>query len=303
MTQQHLGPSSTRTSATRSLERLSRPARGLASRLLDRSPLPPADAPTSAPVRPDAEPYAGGSGPLGVLLCHGFTGSPHSMRPWAQHLQAEGFRVAVPRLPGHGTSWAELNRTQWTDWYAAVDRAFLALAAECDRVFVAGLSMGGALALRLAEQHGDRVAALALVNPCINIVDPRIRMIRLLSVIPSFPGIANDIARPGVDEGGYDRNPLRALHSQTQLWADVRANLARVEQPTIIHWSRQDHVVDPSSLALIRAGTHSTELEVVVLERSYHVATLDYDAETIFRGSAEFFRRHEQPARDQGARA
>jgi len=251
-----------------------------------------ADAPTSATVVPEAAPYAGGSGDVGVLLCHGFTGSPHAMRPWALHLEREGFRVDVPRLPGHGTSWQELNRTSWTDWYSAVDRAFLALSRACGQVFVAGLSMGGALALRLAEQHGDQVSGLALVNPCIHIADPRMRLLRLLRVLPSLAGIGNDIAMPGQDESGYDRNPLRALHSQTELWSDVRAGLHRVRQPTLVYWSRQDHVVDPSSLELLRAGIGTPDLEVVTLERSYHVATLDYDAETIFRGSAEFFRRH-----------
>jgi len=265
--------------------------RGLVGRLTGygRLPGPP---PTSAPVLPHAAPYRGGSGRHGVLLCHGFTGSPYPMRPWAEHLEAEGFRVSVPRLPGHGTTWQELNRTQWTDWYAAAEAAFLDLARECDHVAVAGLSMGGALALRLAEQQGDAVAALALVNPCINITDPRIRISRLLSVIPSLAGIAGDIAKPGGDERAYARTPLRALHSQTLLWADVRAHLDRVTQPTQVYWSRQDHVVDPSSLALIRAGVRAAELEVVTLERSYHVATLDHDAEVIFRGSADFFRRH-----------
>jgi carboxylesterase len=214
------------------------------------------------------------------------------MRTWAQHLEGDGFRVDVPRLPGHGTTWQELNRTAWTDWYAAVDRAFVALTRECEHVFVAGLSMGGALALRLAEQHGHQVRGLVLVNPCINIADPRIRMLRLLSVLPSLAGIGNDIAMPGQDEFGYNRNPLRALHSQTRLWADVRSGLDRVTQPTLVYWSRQDHVVDPSSLELLRAGIATPDLEVVTLERSYHVATLDYDAEVIFRGSAEFFRRH-----------
>ena len=102
----------------------------------------------------------------------------------------------------------------------------------------------------------------------------------------------DDIARPGQDEAGYDRLPLRALHSQTRLWADVRAHLGQVDQPVIVFASREDHVVDPSSLALIRAGIASAELQVVPLDRSYHVATLDYDAEDIFRGSAEFFRAH-----------
>ena len=269
----------------------SSPARGLLARLTGYG-RPSGPPPTSAPVKPQAAPYVGGSGAVGVLLLHGFTGAPYSVRPWAAHLEAEGFAVAVPRLPGHGTSWQELNRTAWTDWYAAAERAFVDLGRRCERVAVAGLSMGGALALRLAEQHGDAVAALSLVNPCINITDPRIRFSRLLSVVPSFPGIADDIAKPGEGEFGYTRNPLRALHSQTALWADVRDHLDRVTAPTQVHWSRQDHVVDPSSLALLRAGLRTAGLEVVVLERSYHVATLDYDAEDIFRGSADFFRRH-----------
>ena len=241
---------------------------------------------------PEAAPYRGGTGPVGVLLCHGFTGSPHALRPWGRYLAAEGFRVEVPRLPGHGTSWQELNRTAWTDWYAVAEQAFLRLARDGAPVFVAGLSMGGALALRLAEQHGARVAGLVLVNPCIAVNDPRLRVLNLLRVLPSLAGIGNDIAKPGVDEGAYDRTPLRALHSQTRLWADVRDHLHQVRQPTLVYWSRQDHVVDPSSLALIRAGVRTEELSVVPLERSYHVATLDYDAEAIFRGSADFFRRH-----------
>ncbi len=275
----------------RALARVARPVSRLARRLAGHDPSG-APGPTSAEVIPQARPFTGGSGSVGVLLLHGFTGSPYSMRAWAEHLVADGFRVTLPRLPGHGTTWQELNRTDWTDWYAAADRAFVDLERQCEQVFVAGLSMGGALALRLAEQHGDRVAGLALVNPCINIADPRIKVSRLLSAIPSLPGICNDIARPDVSEFGYDRNPLRALHSQTKLWADVRGGLHQVTQPTLVYASRVDHVVDPSSLALLRAGAATPELEVVTLERSYHVATLDYEADLIFCGSADFFRRH-----------
>jgi carboxylesterase len=78
----------------------------------------------AASIHPDAQPYAGGSGPSGVLLCHGFTGSTKSMIGWAKHLEAAGFQVLLPRLPGHGTSWQECNQTAWTDWYACVDEAF-----------------------------------------------------------------------------------------------------------------------------------------------------------------------------------
>ena len=243
-------------------------------------------------MQPDAQPYAGGDGPTGVLLCHGFTGSPKSMIGWAKHLEAAGLRVLLPRLPGHGTTWQELNETAWMDWYACVDDAFAALRAHCDQVFIAGLSMGGGLALRLAERHGHLVSGLALVNPVINISDPRMRVLPILRLaVPSLAGIVNDIAKPGQDECGYDRLPLPALYSQTFLWADIRRNLNRVDQPLLIYRSLHDHVVDGSSVNLIKAGVRSEDQAYVELRRSYHVATLDYDAEQIFEGSLGFFRR------------
>jgi carboxylesterase len=242
-------------------------------------------------AHPDAQPYEGGSGPAGVLLCHGFTSSPKSMIGWAHHLEAAGFQVLLPCLPCHGTSWQELNNSSWTDWYVWVDEAFAKLRTRCDQVFLAGLSMGGTLSLRLAEQHGNQVSGVALVNPVINITDPRMRILSILRAIPSFPGITNDIAKPGQDEFGYDRLPLRALYSQTFLWSDVRRNLDRVDQPLLIYRSIHDHVVDPSSVSLIKAGVRSKDQTYVELQRSYHVATLDYDAEDIFDGSVAFFRR------------
>jgi carboxylesterase len=104
-------------------------------------------------------------GRIGVLLCHGFTGSPQSLRPWAEALAERGFSVELPLLPGHGTTWQHMNRTSWPQWYREVERALATLRTRCDVVVAAGLSMGGALALRLAEQHPDQVTALVLVNP------------------------------------------------------------------------------------------------------------------------------------------
>jgi carboxylesterase len=109
--------------------------------------------------------------------------------------------------------------------------------------------------------------------------------------VPSLSGIVNDIAKPGRDECGYNRLPLPALYSQTFLWADVRRNLDRVDQPLLIYRAIHDHVVDGSSVNLIKAGVRSEDQTYVELQRSYHVATLDYDAEQIFEGSLGFFRR------------
>jgi carboxylesterase len=249
-------------------------------------------APVAAAVHPDAQPYEGGDGRTGVLLCHGFTGSPKSMIGWAKRLEAAGLRVLLPRLPGHGTSWQELNETAWMDWYACVDDAFATLRARCDQVFLAGLSMGAALALRLAERHGPLVSGLTLVNPLIHLRDPRMRVLPILRLaVPSLAGIVNDIAKPAQDECGYDRLPLPALYSQSFLWADVRRNLDRVDQPLLIYRAIHDHVVDASSVRLIKAGVRSEDQTYVELRRSYHVATLDYDAEQIFEGSLGFFRR------------
>lgn len=251
-------------------------------------------APSAAAVADAARPYAGGpdDGPA-VLVCHGFSGSPQAMRPWAEHLARAGFRVRLPRLPGHGTSWRELNVTGWPDWYACVERALLALADESGQpVFGTGLSMGGALALRLAQRHPDLLAGLVLVNPVIAVADPRLRILRWLRyATPSLAGIAGDIARPGADEGGYVRSPLHALYSQSRAWALIRADLAAVGTPLLVYRSRHDHVADDSSVRLLQERTAARDRTFVTLERSYHVATLDYDADVIFDASVDFFTR------------
>ncbi len=245
------------------------------------------------PIVPGAEPFTHDAGPVGVLVVHGFTGSPKSMRPWAQALADAGHTVRLPRLPGHGTTWQEMNLTRWEDWYAEADRAFAELTGRCASVFVMGLSMGGTLALRLAEQHGDQVAGLVLVNPAVHTERKDRFLLPLLQlVVPSFPGIRNDIAKPGQDEGAYDKTPLRAAHSLINgLWPAVRADIARVDQPLLLFRSAVDHVVEASNAAWILAHVSSADVEERVLPDSYHVATLDHDAPAIVEGSLEFVRR------------
>lgn len=239
-----------------------------------------------------AQAYRHDAGDVGVLLCHGFTGSPASMRPWADHLVAAGYSVDLPVLPGHGTSWQDANRTTWHDWFGAVAEAFVAMTQRCTTVVIAGLSMGGCLALRLAQVYPDQVAGLLLVNPIVRLTDPRLIALPVIRrLVPSFPGIVNDIAKPGQDEIGYDRLPLHALHSQRQLWRVVRDDLPTVTAPLILFRSAVDHVVDASSAALILGSVASAEATEVMLPNSYHVATLDYDAPTIFERSVEFIGR------------
>ena len=241
-----------------------------------------------------AEPFGHtGSAETGFLLCHGFTGTPASMRAWGDHLAGAGFTVRCPLLPGHGTSWPDLNRTTWEDWYGAVREALLALLATCKNVFVGGLSMGGTLTLRLAEEFGDRIAGIVLVNPSVTRLKWDTRLLPVLGrIVPSVPAIANDIKKPGETELAYPRTPVRAAASLAKLWAVVRADLGKVTQPVLLLHSSVDHVVEPVNSQLVLRGVSSTDVTEVVLENSYHVATQDNDAEVIFTRSVEFARAH-----------
>jgi carboxylesterase len=245
------------------------------------------------PVMPGAEAFAHDGGGTGVLLCHGFTGSPQSLRPWADYLAAAGLSVSLPRLPGHGTSWQEMARTRWEDWYAEVDRAFDELRAKCDEMFVMGLSMGGCLALRLAELRGTAVRGLVLVNPSITADTKLFLLVPVLKlVVPSLKGIASDIKKAGAEEAGYDRVPVKAAATLPGLWRITQQHLSELRQPVLAFRSTTDHVVGPASMKLLEEALPAGQLEVRELADSYHVATLDNDAEVIFSGSLEFIRLH-----------
>ena len=242
---------------------------------------------------PGAEPIDLPGGPVGVVLCHGFTGTNQSIRPWAEHLAAAGITVVAPRLPGHGTTWQEMNTTRFADWYAELERAFDGLRARCDTVFAMGLSLGGTLVLRLVEQRPGQVAGIVVVNASLATERKDAKLLPLLSkVIPSLPGIASDIKAVGPVEVAYNRIPLKAALSLQQAWRVVRQDLGRITCPVLAFRSDVDHVVEPVSGRVLLEGCAEGVVEERVLHDSYHVATLDNDAPAIFRGSLDFVRTH-----------
>ncbi|MCC2593421.1 alpha/beta fold hydrolase [Tessaracoccus sp. OS52] len=247
----------------------------------------------SAPVQhvwPEADTLRLGEGDIGVVVCHGFTGCVQSVAGWAKAIaERTPARVIAPRLRGHGTVWTDMHEVVWTEWLEDVDAAYRELAEECSQVFVAGLSMGGALALRLAQTRD--VAGVLLVNPGIASRNPLLELSGVIRyLVRSQPGIASDIAKPDVEETGYTRVSVPAVWTMTRLWAKVRADLDKVSAPVVLFRSDVDHVVDDSSHRRILAALPGTRL--VPLPNSYHVATLDHDAETIHRESVKFIRRH-----------
>jgi len=226
---------------------------------------------------------------VGVLLIHGFTGAPGSLRPWADHLAAEGYTVRLPLLPGHGTRWQDANRTTFDDWLAAVTVELQELSGRCRAVVVGGLSMGGTLTLRLAELYPDAIAGIMLVNPSVTTLRQDAKLLPLIRhLTPVFFPIAGDIAKPGVHEPAYTGLPVRAMYSLSKAWPVVRAELGKVTAPALVMHSTVDHTVEPVNSQIVLDAISSTTIVDIELLRSYHVATLDHDAQVIFDASAEF---------------
>jgi carboxylesterase len=254
------------------------------------------------PLIPGAEPFHHEGNEVGVVLSHGFTGAPHSMRPWADYLAARGLTVSLPLLPGHGTRWQDLQVTGWHDWYSALDHEVRTLRERCEHVFVFGLSMGGGLALHTAARHGAAVDGVVVVNPSVRADQKVIGAVPVLRhLMPTARGIAGDVAKPGGDEVGYDRVPLHALHSLARFWKVVREELPQVTQPVLLLRSPQDHVVSPENSRIVLSRISSTDVTEVLLTRSYHVATLDYDADLIFKESWDFMSRLTPNLQQDGA--
>jgi carboxylesterase len=246
----------------------------------------------SEPVLPGAEPISAAGGPHGVLVLHGFTGSPQSMRGLAQAFAAAGFAVELPRLPGHGTTVDDMLTTSWRDWSGCVERAFNDLAGRLDKVVVAGLSMGGSLAVWLATRYPE-IAGVVAINAA---VDPPAESFRqmmrqlLADGHTTMPAVGNDVADPDVTELAYDATPLAPLLSLCEAGDELFARLGDIHCPVLIMNSPQDHVVPPVSSDLL-ASRVSGSVERITLERSYHVATIDFDKALIEAQAVEFARK------------
>ena len=231
------------------------------------------------PVIPGAEPVSVTGDDVGVLVLHGFTGNPGSVRPLAEALVADGRTVVAPRLPGHGTAVEDMIETGWDDWLTEAERALTALQARVPdgKVVVAGLSMGGALTAALAEGHPE-LAGIVLINAPAAVPDEMAAAVEEMMAggMEVMDSIGGDIADPDANEASYGETPLRPLLTMIMAGKDVRARLSDITQPALIITSRQDHVVNPEDSDVL-ADNISGPVERLWLEKSFHVATLDYD--------------------------
>jgi carboxylesterase len=242
-------------------------------------------------IVPGAEPFSFHGGPIGILMLHGLSGNPASLRRVGEWLAARGHTVSCPRYPGHGTDWHALARTRWQDWAAEATRALKDLDRRTESIVAFGLSVGGAMAMHLAARYPDAIKALVLVNPYVR--DRRIAWAAALRFfVRTVKGTGNDIKRSGEDELAYDRLPVRSLAELARFLKVVDKEMPRVRQPLLLLQSSEDHVVPNGVAEWVIDRVGSPEKELVWLTNSYHVATLDHDAELIFERTHEFAEAH-----------
>ncbi len=249
----------------------------------------PAVLPGAEPWSHDAPDGDAGAAP-GFLALHGFTGNPSSMRGFAAAAAGAGYHVELPRLPGHGTTVEDMLGTTWIDWTGTVESAYQRLAARTERIVVGGLSMGGALTLWTGRQHPE-VLGLVCVNPATRPQGAEVRQLlddMLADGTEVVPGIGSDIADPDAHEIAYAGTPLRPLISFIDDGlAPMTDRYGELAMPLLLWTSRQDHVVEPADSEHL-AATYGGPVDHRWLERSYHVATQDFDRDIIFVESLDW---------------
>ena len=240
-------------------------------------------------VMDDGKPFFFEGGKVGCLLLHGFTGTTSSMKPMGEYLAGKGLTVLGPRLPGHGTNVKDMGRWSRNDWTRTVELALSELQELCDSVFVSGLSMGGTLTLYLSERFPDDIAGVMPICTPVFMKNPALKLVPALKyLIGSFPGPGNDLKDPGVKEVAYEKLSVKALHELIKLMKLVDESLDRITAPIRIFQARDDHVVLPENAPHVLERVGSADKEIVWLDNSFHVATLDFDKETIFEKSYRF---------------
>lgn len=240
--------------------------------------------------------FAQGSGEnkeVGILLVHGFTGSPASMRPWAEYLNQRGYTVKVPLLPGHGTTPHDLNLVKWQEWPAKVESDLQELLRTCRKVFICGLSMGGGTTLNIATRYSKDLAGIILVNPMIHVKFVPHQLAWAISRFQKMRNsVGDDIKRPGITEYGYDALPSVGVYQLLKMLHYTRKRLHDVTAPMLLFHSVDDHTLPVTNTEIVMKGVGSRQKQRIELVNSYHVATLDYDQEVIFENSRLFIESH-----------
>ena len=241
-------------------------------------------------ILPGAEPFIAEGGKTGILVSHGFTGTTQSMRPLAEAFHKAGYSVYAPRLKGHGTHYEDMEQTTYQDWIASVEEAYAWLSERCDTIFMAGLSMGGTLALYMAANHPE-IRAISLINAAVEV--PSMEGVKDLQDVRFLDSIGSDIKKPGITELAYEKTPVASVKEILNFMELAHKSLNAIHCPALILFSPEDHVVPPNNAQVIYDHISSEEKHIIELTDSYHVATLDHDQQRIIDETIDFFRKFE----------
>lgn len=222
----------------------------------------------------EGAPFYWEAGPIGVLLCHGFTATTAEVRLLAQALHKQGYTVAGNLLPGHGTTPEDCNRYTWQDWYASVEQTYQQLAFRCQRVIVGGESTGALLILRLASMHPE-VAAILCYAPALRLKLNRGKEILLSMCAPFISSIPKPLSTDNNPWQGYSVNPLKAANQLRCLQKVINPLLPEINQPILIIQGRLDPTVHPESPLIVYDHVSSSIKELQWLEHSTHCVILD----------------------------
>lgn len=231
---------------------------------------------------------------IGVLLIHGFTGSTAELRPLGKHLNQAGYTVHAPLLKGHGVTPEEMRSTTWIDWLVSSKEGYDRLEAEgCKNIIVIGLSMGGLLALKIAQYAP--VLGIATLSAPIKVRDKRIGLSEYLQYVLPYKKRRKKKAEH-IERELYilDRTPLNCVVSLSKLMKNVQKVLPHLTQPILIVQSGMDETVDPCSAELLYNRIGSKQKEIICFENSGHIITLDKERDKLFEELTQFIKRLEK---------
>jgi len=229
-------------------------------------------------------------GSTGILLIHGFTGAPPEMRLIGDYLHQRKITVSAPLLPGHGTYVEEMNQYKWTDWVAHTKQALTELKSVCDRVFVAGLSLGSLITLNLAAEDDD-VSGAVLFAPSIKLTSKLIHLTPILKyfiqkVKKPLDQYANQVADR--QEWTYNERPMAGAHELLKIISHTRTLLPKVKCPLFIVDGAKDEIIDPACSRYVYRRVASAEKEILTLPESGHCLTIDGEWEIAAEGTRRF---------------
>ncbi len=237
-----------------------------------------------------------GDGAVGAVLVHGFTGTPYEMRYLGEQLARAGITVHGLRLPGHGTTIEDLDRTTWEDWAEAVEDAFDTLRLRCRQVAVVGQSLGGLLSLHLAAHRPDVAAVAALATPLwleglgAKVADWAARGALRWPAIPKLMRTDVRDKRVRRENPCYDAIPTRGLGELARFMKMVGGELPLVRAPVLVLHGKKDHTAPVACAARIAEGTRAVRTRI--LPRSYHLIAADVERDIVAAEVIDFIRRN-----------